>query len=337
MLHLFRSIFGLSVDSSSKFDDEVIDWAIEKLVDGTDTRLRVVSGYKRKLRDCVERSASFVDEAVDSLPPPLAVEPRAFTANHEIRTWFGTIRALHEAFSLSLPVQQFVAQTKISAPTHFFAGMRASIEEKTVLVSEMHGEVIRRDVSRTAFAFTNHSIVAPAATEEALRLEVKERAYMNLVEQSLSHLVSMKRKRSDLEKEKTLLRSKLRALQSGQLGLGPFVGENPKELLDTDSLETRLGQLETELGGTAARIGTLDQHMDCVIEVMSSPEERIRITPASVRVTRMGLLATDESTDGLDEVAYTRVDAGDSEQSAVRLVSYPVEALMPPEQFRPRL
>jgi len=337
MLHLFRSIFGASEDSSSKLDDEVIDWAIEKLVDGTDTRLRVVSGYKRKLRDCVERSVSFVDEAVDGLPPPLAVAPRAFTTSHEIRTWFGTIQALHEAFGLSVPVQQFVARTGSSALTNFFAGMRTSIEEKTVLVSEMQGKMIRRDVSRTSFAFTNHSIVAPAATEEALRLEVKERAYMNLVEQSLSRLVSIKRKRSDLEKEKTLLRSKLRALQSGQLGLEPFVGESPRELADTDSLESRLGQLETELGGTAARIGTLDQHMDCVIEVMSNPEERIRITPASVRVTQMGLLATDDSTDVLDEVAYTRVDVGDSEQSAVRLVSYPVEALIPTEQFRPRL
>ena len=50
----------------------------EQLVDGTDTRLRLVSGYKRKFWDCLERSATFVDEIVESVPAPLAVNPQTF-------------------------------------------------------------------------------------------------------------------------------------------------------------------------------------------------------------------------------------------------------------------
>jgi len=336
MLHLFKSIFGASEKKPSRYDDEVIDWAIEKLVDGTDSRLRLVGGYKRKLRDCVERSVSFVDEAGESLPPPLAIEPRAFTSNHAIRTWFGTIRTLHEAFGLSLPVQQFVAQAENASLTHFFAGMSASINQKTVLVPELRGEMIQREVPRTAFSFTNHAIVAPAATEKALRLEVKERAYMNLVERSLAHLVSIKHRRGELEKQRTLLRSKLRALQSGRLGMQPFVAASPMESGDAASLEVTLDEIELELGDATWRTDTLDRHLSRVIEVMSNPEEQLRVTPASIRVTQMGFVSTDEADEEYDEVEYTEVATGQSGDFAVRLVTFPAKELSPPEQFRPR-
>ena len=337
MLHLFKSIFAGSEKSASRYDDEVIDWATEKLVDGTDSRLRLVSGYKRKLRDCVERSVTFVDEVVESLAPPLAVDPQAFTTNHEIRTWFGTIKALREAFSLSLPIQQFAAQVENASLTQLYAGMTALIDEKTVFVPELRGGMVQRDVSRTAFNFTGHTIVAPAATEEALRLEVKERAYMNLVERSLAHLVSIKREKSELQKQRTLLRSKLRTLVSRQLGMQPFVAGMPTEPVDAASIEARLDNIEAELGQTAARIETLDQHLSRVIEVMNTPEDQLRITPASVRVTQMGIVATDETDEECGEVAYTKVETGDSGVFAVRLVSFPLKALLPPAQFRPRI
>lgn len=336
MLHLFKSIFGATEKKQSRYDDKVLDWAIEKLVDGTDTRLRVVNGYKRKLRDSVERSVSFADELGERLPPPLAIDPRAFTSNHAIRTWFGTIQTLRETFSLSLPVLQFVAQPENASLTHFFAGMSASIDRKTVLAPELRGEMIQREVQRTAFSFTNHAVVAPAATEEALRLEVKERIYMNLVERSLARLVAIKRQKGELEKQRTLLRSKLRTLEAARLGMQPFVTASPAESVDAASLEARLDEIESELTHAGGKTDTLDRHLSSVVEVMSNPEEQFRVTPASIRVTQMGFVTTDEANDEADGVEYTRIETGDSGDLAVRLVTFPVKELSPAEEFRPR-
>lgn len=336
MLHLFKSIFGASEQKPSRYDDEIIDWAIEKLVDGTDSRLRHVGGYKRKLRDCVERSVGFVDEAVDSLPAPLAVDPRAFTSNHAIRTWFGTIQTLHETFSLSVQVQQFVRQAESASLTHFFAGMRASIDQKTVLVPELRGELLQREVPRTSFSFTNHAVVAPAATEDALRLEVKERVYMYLVERALASLVAIKHRRGELEKQRTLLRSKLRALNSGGLGMQPFVAATQAESSDSASLEATLDDIESELEHAGGRTDTLDRHLSRVIEVMSAPEHKLRVSKASARVTQMGFLVTDEANEKHEEVEYTKVEPDESGEFVVRLVTFPLKELAPPEQFRPR-
>jgi hypothetical protein len=221
MLHLFKSVFGTVEKKPSRYDDAIIDLATEKLVDGTDSRLRLVRGYKRKLRDCVERSVTFVDETVEGLPPPLAIDPHAVALDGQVRAW-GTLQTLREVFSLSQPVRKFVAEPQNASLSHLFAVMRTTISEKTVFVPQLRGDAIHKEVRRTAFNFTDHMIVAPAATEQALRLEVKERAYMNLVERSLGRLVAIKVRKGELEKQRALLRSKLRTLESRQLGMEPF-------------------------------------------------------------------------------------------------------------------
>lgn len=272
MLNLHQTVFGTPEIKAPRYDEQVRDWATEKLVDGTDSRLRLVGGYKRKLRDCVERSVTFVDETVESLPPPLAVDPRAFTTDGQIRAWFGTIQTLRESFSLSVPVRQFIAEGGDASLARFFAAMRTSINEKTVLVPQLRGDMIQREVPRTAFSFIDHMVVAPAASEEALRLEVKERAYMNLVERSLRHLVSIKRHKGEIEKKRTLLRSKLRTLESAHLGMQPFAAAKPTEPGDVASLMARLDEIESELGQTAASVETLSQLAGRVHSVWSVEE-----------------------------------------------------------------
>lgn len=80
MLNLFRSVFCTSEKKTSRYSDEIIDWATEKLVDGMDS--------------------------------------------------------LNEAFSFSLPIQKFVKELENASLTQLFAGMRTSISEKTLFVSQ---------------------------------------------------------------------------------------------------------------------------------------------------------------------------------------------------------
>jgi hypothetical protein len=68
---------------------------------------------------------------------------------------------------------------------------------------------------------------------------------------------------------------------------------------------------------------------------MSDPERQLRVTPASVRVTRMGFVLDDKSDEQSDEVEYTKVEAANLGVFAVRLVTFPVTALLPPGQLRP--
>ena len=246
-------------------------------------------------------------------------------------------RALREAFGLSRPVQEFVAGADGASLTHFFAGMRASISEKTVFVPELLGDSIQHEVPRTAFNFTGHLVVTPAPTEDALRRNIKERAYMNLVEHSLEQLVAMKLHKSELEKQRTLHKSKLRALKSGALGLEPLVEGDSTERLDAESLGRKLEAIEQELGRAAASTDTLDAYLSRITDVMSHPEDVLRVEPASVRVTRGGFKVTGQSAEPAEDIEYTKVEIDGADAFAIRLVTFPVKDLPPPEHFRPSL
>ena len=53
MLKLFQSIFRPGADKLGAYPEDLIERAIERAVDGTDRRLRAVSGYKKSLRPAV--------------------------------------------------------------------------------------------------------------------------------------------------------------------------------------------------------------------------------------------------------------------------------------------
>ena len=67
---LLQSIFS-GASQPGKFDKELMLRGIERVVDGTDPRLRAVSHYRRKLWAPVERAIDFVVNFVNALPPAI--------------------------------------------------------------------------------------------------------------------------------------------------------------------------------------------------------------------------------------------------------------------------
>lgn len=86
MLQLFQSIFGASPDAAAPYPPELI----ERAVDGTDPRLRALSGYRKKLRSAVIHAIDHVVTMVDGLPPALDLNPRSYGVDPEITAYFAS-------------------------------------------------------------------------------------------------------------------------------------------------------------------------------------------------------------------------------------------------------
>ena len=71
VLRFLHSLFNAEPESASQFDKAMIQAAIERVVDGTDPRLRVVSHYRRKLRAPVERAIEYLMAQMAVLPPAI--------------------------------------------------------------------------------------------------------------------------------------------------------------------------------------------------------------------------------------------------------------------------
>lgn len=66
-MRFLKSIFGVGEVKEGCPEPLVKDF-VERAVDGTDPCLRVVSGYKRKLRPAICLALNYVNALVDSLP-----------------------------------------------------------------------------------------------------------------------------------------------------------------------------------------------------------------------------------------------------------------------------
>ncbi len=75
MLDFLTSLFGPAHGPDETLQEGLLGAAIERAVDKTDHRLRALGGYRKRLREPVERALRHVIGLVDQLPEPIEISP----------------------------------------------------------------------------------------------------------------------------------------------------------------------------------------------------------------------------------------------------------------------
>ncbi len=329
MLKILKSIFGSTAPQEGGLPHALVVAATEKIIDGTDPRLRLISGYKKRLREAVTCSIRYAQDAALVLGPPLELSRKTFGSDPQVRAFFGNADGIDTVFGTSPQVRNFMSRIENMALDYVFAGMRMEKREKQTLAPALRGDLVQMDVMRTAVNFSNKVIVLPAASEASLHQELKERIFMTLVERSLHRLTSIKVKKLDLEKQRTLLRRKLKHLEARGLGMEPFTDTRPKDEEDFASIERRLEEAEDELRETAASIETLEDYLVQINNVMSRPDEHVRIRHGSTWMTPMGFKVTSDVPEDGNEIFYTEFKVGETADFVGRLVKFPRREMSP--------
>ncbi|MEZ5584989.1 MAG: hypothetical protein R3F37_21470 [Candidatus Competibacteraceae bacterium] len=225
VFRFMQSLFVGSPTTTGKYDEQLIQAAIERVVDGTDPRLRAVSNYQKKLRNAVEYAVDYVSSLVDSLPPAMEADKRCFTTDPRMRAFFVSPDHFLETLSYSRSIRNHLLQHSSSSPAFVYATLGMERIERTVLGMELQGEVIKRDVPRVAVNFSGHRIVFPAPSERAARWELKKRAFDHLIENVLQRLVAIRSRRQQLERQLTLYQ-KSKGFSGRQSRVAIFTGSS---------------------------------------------------------------------------------------------------------------
>jgi hypothetical protein len=69
-VRLLQSIFGRG-ETVGRYPETLIEMTIERAVDGTDPRLRLLPGYRKRLREPVIHAIEQVVALVDAMPAPV--------------------------------------------------------------------------------------------------------------------------------------------------------------------------------------------------------------------------------------------------------------------------
>lgn len=324
MLRLFQSIFGGAADVDGRYPERVVDAAIERALDGTDPRLRILPGYRKRLRPLVIHAVDHVVRLVEGLPSPAELSRKGYGADPRLSAFFASADHLTEVVNADRALSDFLARTEAGVAERIIALLVTVKQERKVLGVALEGEILKRDVPQITVSFANHRVVDPAITEEETRRLLKRRAFDHLLGIALGRIAPARKKRAGLEQQRTLLRRKLMTFRSGRWDFDETRG---RAVPDVAALETQLGEIEVQLQGLGADAGVLQFHLDILSEVLSQAEQELWARPVSLILDSMNI-KRDHARGNAHEVALQELHSASGRTAILLPVVVPRSELL---------
>ena len=282
MFELFKSIFGK--EEPGRYSETLIERAIQRVVDGTDSRLSTLPGYRKSLRTPVMHAIDAVVALIDSLPAPLSANRDDYGKDERLSTLFASADRMLEVLANDSSLCEF-RDSPASGAGQATVLLLAERVEKRVLGMEMEGEMVRRDIPQVAVNFQGHRLVDPAATtDEALR-QLKRRAFDHLLSLALTRITEVAGERADLSNRRSLLMRKLAALQQGGLHFDGAQGGAP----DAAALQAELDETEDQLAAIGADDRTLHGYLDIAAAVLTDAQQQLWLEGVDLYLDRMNI------------------------------------------------
>ncbi len=163
-------------------DPASVEAHIERLVEGTNPRLRVMGDYRRRLRTGTRALLDLVEATVARLPGERPVDPGSFARDSLVNAFFVSVQHISQVLSECAAVQDYLSRAGPGAPVH--GALVVTRREKRVLGTVLQDDLLVREVPQVAVSFTGHQVRHPAAGEEQVRREMRRDLFERLVREA---------------------------------------------------------------------------------------------------------------------------------------------------------
>jgi len=165
----------------SKQEQVNLKQAVEQIVDGTDSRLRVIGSYQKRLRHSARFLLNYLDEALNALSPVIDIERVAFGRDPLINTIFSSHKQILSLISQSPLIYDFFDSTDHQEEDHVFALLMAGRKDQDIFGSRIEGELIVRNVEKTAVQIHGHRIIAVGHSKNQMRIALKKTVFDGII------------------------------------------------------------------------------------------------------------------------------------------------------------
>lgn len=303
MLRFLSSLFAGTPEQNTARDPALLEAAIERVVDGTDRRLRGLGNYRKRLRPAVEAAVIHVLGLVDQLPAATEISRRGYGRDPRLRAFFISPDDLQVKTGGTRSVADFLGQLDGPPPEAIFGLLGMQWEQRNVLGMQLQGDTVQRDVHQVVVNFFNHRYLGPAGTEAENRWQLKVRAFDYLIEKALERIVTARGRRRELEAQQGLLRRKLATLRKGNWGLETMLAASEHPTPELAVLEAEIDAIEGELADLGARPAELEQTFRYLTETLGRPAEWI-----DLRRTCLALDSMSVKTEGPPEAGSRQLE-----------------------------
>jgi hypothetical protein len=264
-------------------------------------RLRLVSRYQQRLGPKVGTALDYIRPLVAGLPAPREASVSAWGTDPYIHAFFGTAHDVELAFSRAPELREFFDASTNAQEAYAVLGMEMT--ERSTLGVALEGDVMRTDVPQVTMNFSDHQVRICGQTEAALREEIVLRMLDQLALQGLANFAGGSSRHEELERERGLLKSRLRLLERQGTGMRSVLGGGgEKDPGEVALLRGQIEQNDRELAALRDQSGALDRQLECLAEVLTDARSCFSVQSLHVRLSRMNVLLPEGNTAPGDEL-----------------------------------
>jgi len=296
---------------------------IELVVETVEPRVRFHARYREKLEACVRNSIAYLRSIGRAPMEPVLLARAQWSEDPRLNAFFAAANDVPACLGRSRELRAFFEDPANQDTQEAYALLGMKKQERTVFAPQLQNDIIRQDVAQVTVSFSEHRLIAPAATLAATRLEIGRRIIQRLAQVALSRIVALDMKASELEQHKAYLAARLRLLRLSRDGMEGL-------LKDPTTVGEQISALERELQETVkgyieakTSLATLDGYIKHIDDVFSHPEQHLTVTRTPLRLSRMGIKGDDASMGPVNELTLTEMSIGENLRGAIAIVRCP--------------
>lgn len=335
MLQFLSLLFTSSEKLPSGVDDALICAATDRVVEGTDNRLRGFGNYRKQLRDSVETAVVHVINLIDALPGPVEISRSTYSSDPRLRAFFASVNHLQEKIGGARSVRDYIKHANHESSSKIYGVLTMEWEEVNRLGTVLQNDMIQREVLQVSVNFFNHRYLEPSISLEEARLNIKKRVFDFIVERALEKIIAERSMRAELEQQQRLLKRKLEAMKAGNWGLEQMMSHEEHPNTDLAPLIAEIETVEAELTKLGASHKVLEKNIQIIKDTLSHPGKLIDMHAISMELDSMNIRADESSSARVNTLDLIEFYSGTGEKRIVLPGWYPVNELPSGRGFGP--
>jgi len=294
LVHFIKSMLGFDTDLSNA----VIRNAIEIVVDNSSPKIRLIRGYKKKLRQPVESALDHIDGLIDNIPGPVDVVDRSRVNDLLAKAFFMNGEDLETAVANDPDLNDFFTRQKDQV---FFVLLTMDRDVNTYFGSRLQGEILVRDVALKSVDFSEHKFRVPSLTMDEAVQALKLGALQILAHQALEMILEEQSRKGELKELKDELTAQV-GMMARERQRMILEWKDPGRVKTCKEAQELLDAVEAELRVIKTEQLDLDYYLNRVEHVLNHPDKYLASEQVTMHFDRMGILIEGEPHDSNDEV-----------------------------------
>jgi hypothetical protein len=314
-------------------DRQLIADTIEAVVDTVEPRVRLNTRYRDKLEGCVRKTIAYLRAIAREPLEPILLAHAAWSDDPRLNAFFARADDVPACLGRSRELRAFFDTLSNGEVQEAYALLGMKKEERNVFAPRLEGDTLKQDVAQVTVSFSEHRVIAPAATLAATRLEIGRRIIQRLAQVALSRIVALDTKATELQERKAFLAARMRLLNLARDGMEGIVKDPATISEQMKAVERELKETVGDYIETKSSLATLDGYIGQIDDVFSHPDQHLTLTHTPVRISRLGFKVDDASTGPVNDLVLAELSIGEDIRGAIAIARCPRSELPPKEDL----